>query len=235
MRTDSAGGLERPARLPDGKQTQDPVEAARLYASDGADALMLAGPDTSPGELASICGGLAEAVSLPVVVAADFPDLAALEPILVAGARRIVLRDSALDNPDLIIDVVRQLDPEAVALEIRARRADGHWRVTTGDGGETEWDPVTWARVAEAQGASELIVEPAATQGLYGPYDLDLLASIVQEVSIPVLASGRAAGREDVLDALMLGRAAGVLLDDLLSSGEIRIPALRAYLGEHGL
>ncbi len=214
----------------------DPVEAAVAYAEAGARELLIDGRASPPDMLIPLARELAPAVRLPVTIGTEPATVAQAEVFLTAGVTRVAVQAMGLADPDFIAALTGHLGSESVSVFIAARREGEIWRVYEGPhGAATEWDPVTWAKVAEAQGAGELIVEPLGGDPQGTPYDLDLLGAVSSAVTRPVVAAGTPGGVEDLLDALMIGNADAVLLGSLLHSGAVTLEFIAEYLGEHGL
>ncbi len=205
---------------------------AAYYESDGADALMLAASTSRSEPLVVLTRRLARSTRLPISVKSVSSSIDALRRLLDAGAVQVVLVEAALDDPDLIATAASEYGSAAVAFEVGAVRDAEAWRVIHSDSRHTEWEAVTWAQVVEAQGAGELILRSGAG-GDGGPFDLELFAAVTSAVRMPVIARGHAKGPEDVFDVLMIGGAAGVVLEN--TSVRINIAALRSYLSQHGL
>jgi cyclase len=161
---------------------------------------------------------------------------AQLVDLLDSRASRVAVQDIALENPNVIAEVTRRCGPESLVVAIFARKENETWRVYRGRyGAATEWDAVTWARVAEAQGVCELIVETLQEENSGEPYDLDLLGEVARRVAVPVVAIGEPRSIDDCLDALLVGNADAVLLTPSLISGMGSLEAIRADLEEHGV
>ena len=229
------GALLDSVQLPGLQDQNDPVQVAAAYAHDGAHELMLVAADLDPRAISDTVTRLAGSLPLPFAITADFSDLAQLEAIIDAGAARTVLGSAALADPDFISAAARAVGSEAVAVQALAEREGDHWRLCSAEGQPTEWDPVTWARVVEAQGGGELILHSIG-EGIHGePFDLELLKTVKASVSIPVIADGEAGAVEDLFDALMIGNVDGILVGALLHSGEWNLGSMKRFLAERGI
>lgn len=156
--------------------------------------------------------------------------------LLEAGAARVAIQAAALRDPDLIARLTRAFGSEALAVAITAGGEHEDWRVLVSDRGDaSEWDAVTWARVAEAQGAGELIVESRGGGRHGGPFDLELLGAVSAAVNRPVVASGDAREIEDLFDALMIGNADAVVVGSLVRPGRLTIRDVKVFLADRGL
>lgn len=75
----------------------------------------------------------------------------------------------------------------------------------------TGLDAVAWAIRVAALGAGELLITSIDQDGTQSGYDTELLRAITGQVSVPVIASGGAAGPADFVAAVTLGGADAVL------------------------
>jgi imidazole glycerol-phosphate synthase subunit HisF len=113
---------------------------------------------------------------------------------LALGADKITINTAAVDTPDLITRGAEMFGNQCMVVCIDARRRpDGTYEVFV-DGGRraTGLDVVEWARRVEALGAGEILLQSIDRDGLASGYDHELLAPVVQAVSIPVIALGGA-------------------------------------------
>jgi cyclase len=197
----------------------------------GADELFLIARGAPLGSLTQLAERITSKLSIPLSVWMDRVSESEVGELLAAGAARLAIQSAALDDPNFISFLSRSFGSESIAVAIAAQREGERWRVQETLGGSaTEWDPLTWAAVAEAQGAGAVIIESSG--GREGePFDLELLEAVASAVAMPVIAAGEPEAVEDVFDALMIGKAAAVLLD---SRARTKVGDVKAYLGERG-
>jgi cyclase len=231
---DTDGKLAEKGASPAEYRLANPIEVASGYESQGADEILFRGVGNAFEALIPLTRQVS-AFTIPIAVEIEAGSPDQVQAVLDAGASRLVMQVAALRDPDYLALIARSFGAERVCVRILASGESSGWRVVAAGGAETEWDAMTWARVVEAQGAGSVIVETAAVESGAFPYDLDLLASVKAEVAIPVIACGAARSAEDLFDALMIGNADGVVLDELLHSGRATVSEVKAYLAEHGL
>ena len=71
--------------------------------------------------------------------------------------------------------------------------------------------------------------------GTKAGYDIELTNTIASNVSIPVIASGGAGGKEHFLDAFTKGKADAALAASLFHYKELDIMELKKYLADNGI
>jgi cyclase len=94
---------------------------------------------------------------------------------------------------------------------------------------------VAWAERAVALGAGELLVTSMDRDGTGQGYDTELLRAIADRVEVPVIASGGAAGPEDLVRAVVDGGADAVLAASIFHRRIHSIGAVKAAMAAAGL
>jgi cyclase len=69
---------------------------------------------------------------------------------------------------------------------------------------------IEFAKEMESRGAGELILNSVDQDGVMGGYDIDMIASISEELTIPVVACGGAGGNDHLIEAVKKGKASAV-------------------------
>lgn len=130
------------------------------------------------------------------------------------GADKITINTGAFQTPELVRDVARIFGSQAVVVSIDARRiesssAAAEWEVFV-DGGRTSTSlgPVEWAKRVETLGAGEILIQSIDNDGTGNGYDLDLIRSVADAVSIPVIALGGVGRYEQYADGIRAGASA---------------------------
>jgi cyclase len=163
-----------------------------------------------------------------------------MREVLRAGADKVSLNTAAVAEPTLIARCASRFGRQAVVVAIDARRRADPWRSDGGDGGDASWevvvrggraptglDAVGWAERAVDLGAGELLVTSIDRDGTRSGYDTALLRAISDRLSVPVIASGGAAGPRDFVAAVVDGGADAVLAASIFhrrihSIGEVK-------------
>jgi len=229
------GKLLDKVNLPAVERTEDPYDVASAYTADGIGELLFRAVGTSFDALTTLSRHVASSLQIPCVFECDATRPEPVGTLLDAGASCVIIQGAALRDPDHIALLARSFGPERIAVNIAASgEADG-WRVLTATHDETEWSAVTWARVAETQGAGSVFLGSAGRSATSPAFDLALLELTRSHVAIPVIARGSAERVEDLFDALMIGNADGVVVGELLHSGRATVPEIKAYLMDRGL
>ncbi|NMB54166.1 MAG: imidazole glycerol phosphate synthase subunit HisF [Leptolinea sp.] len=216
----------------------DPVEQARIYDQSGADELVFLDISASAAGKATcieVVKKVARAVFLPFTVGGGIRSVEDMRNLLLAGADKISINTSAVQNPELITEGARAFGSQCIVLAIDARKQSGispsGYDVTI-HGGRTpvDLDAVGWARRGVELGAGEILLTSMDQDGSLDGYDITLTRAVAEAVSVPVIASGGAGSMPHFAEVLTAGKAEAALAASLFHDGVLAIPELKNYL-----
>jgi imidazole glycerol-phosphate synthase subunit HisF len=220
----------------------DPPELAERYAREGADELVFLDITAAPegrGTLLDIVERTARRAFIPLTVGGGVRSVDDMRDVLRAGADKVSLNTAAVADPELIVGCAARFGRQAVvvAIDARARAGDAPgWEVVVNGGRESAGlDAVAWAERAVALGAGELLVTSIDRDGTRSGYDTALLRAITERVEVPVIASGGAAGPDDLIAAIRDGGADAVLAASIFHRRIHSIAAVKAAMAATGL
>lgn len=218
----------------------DPVEAAALYDSQGADELVFLDINASADNrdiVTHMVERVAERIFIPFTVGGGIRRVEDFTAILRAGADKVSVNSAALQRPELIREAAGIFGSQCVVVAMDAkRRPGGGWTLYLNGGRiDTGRDAVEWAKEAEELGAGEILLTSMDRDGVKTGYDLELTRAVSEAVGIPVIASGGAGELSHFCDAFTAGKADAVLAASLFHFGEITVPQLKAYLSGRGV
>ncbi len=189
----------------------DPVGQAEAWAEQGAPWIHVVDLDAArTGEPVNreVISRIAAAVDVPVQVGGGVRSRADAEALWAAGVRRVVMGTAALEDPDLVADLVGD-GPVAVGLDARGRDlAVRGWASSTG------LDLLEAAARFGAMEVDALVVTEIGRDGMLEGPDLEGLAAVLEATTAPVVASGGVGTVDDLialtaldLDGVIVGRA----------------------------
>lgn len=218
----------------------DPVEIAKEYDRQGADELVFL-DITASSDARNIMIDMVEAVAsqvfIPFTVGGGIRTVEDFRDILRAGADKVSINSSAVQEPRLIHDAARKFGSQCVvvAMDVK-RKEDGTYSVYVHGGRkDTGIDALEWAKKAEALGAGEILLTSMDSDGTKNGYDNVITSKISEMVSIPVIASGGAGKLEHFYDGIVKGKADAVLAASLFHYKELTIRQVKEYLRERNV
>lgn len=218
----------------------DPVECAQRYDAAGADEITfldITASHEARGALLNIVERTANAVFAPLTVGGGVRSRDDVRSLLDAGADKVSVNSSAIQNPELITDVTSAWGSQVFVLAIDARQsAPGFWEVFTHGGRRgTGMDAVAWAQEGARLGAGEILLTSMDRDGTQAGYDLELLRAVCDAVTIPVIASGGVGTLEHLREGLVEGGADAALAASIFHDGKYSVRQARDYLQKAGV
>ncbi len=229
----------------------DPVEQAKAYDAAGADELCFLDITASSEErdtIIDVVRRTAEVCFMPLTVGGGVRSAEDARALLLAGADKVAVNSAAVSNPQLIADIAQRFGSQCVVASVDAkRRSDDNDRVandealskweiyTHGGRRPTGIDALEHAQNMERLGAGELLVTSMDRDGTRIGFDNDLIRTIADNVSIPVIASGGVGHVDDLVKGVTQGHASAVLAASIFHFGEASISDAHEALRAAGL
>ena len=235
------GRVVKGVNFVDLKDAGAPEECAMAYDKAGADELVFLDiTATSDGRetVVDMVEKIAKNLSIPFTVGGGIRTVEDAKRILNAGADKIAISSAAINNPNLIEDIVGEFGSErlVVAIDAKSREGNEGWDVYKNGGRiNSGLDAVVWAKIVRSLGAGEILLTSMDGDGTKKGYDIELTKAVASVVDIPVIASGGAGTLKDFADALTIGKADGALAASLFHFRELEISDVKKYLRDKGV
>ena len=215
----------------------DPVELANRYSDEGADELVfldIKATYENRKTLIDLVSRTAKSINIPFTVGGGINSVNSINELLRAGADKVSLNSSAVNNPLIISQSAEKFGNQCIVIAIDARKKIGQsneWEVYIKGGREnTGIDVLTWAKKVERLGAGEILLTSMDGDGTQKGYDLKLTEAVANELSIPVIASGGAGSLDDIFQVFSKGKASAALLASLLHDRKLTIEQIKSFL-----
>lgn len=220
----------------------DPVENARFYDAEGADALtMLDIAATLEGRANRIqwARSVAEVITIPLTVGGGISSLDDMNDLFDVGVTRVSVNSAAVKNPDLVREAAATFGGDRIVVAIDGRRNEampsGFEVVVSGGHQGTGRDCVEWARSCEELGAGALLPTSMDGDGTLKGYDLPFTRAVADAVALPVIASGGAGELEHFSDVVEQAGAAAVLAASVFHFRTFSIAQVKDHLAGRGI
>lgn len=210
-------GLVKSIRFKDYKYIGDPINAVKIFNELKADELVFLDIEaTKQNRLISLdfVRDVGEEANMPFAVGGGVSSLEDIQKLIQAGAEKVIINSAAL-NPGFIEEATKEFGSStiSVCIDYKKKLFGGTKTWIYSGVKSTNFSPIEFARMMQDAGAGELIIQSIERDGTMAGYDLDLLKSISQSVTIPVVALGGAGKIEHlslaINEAHMNGLAAG--------------------------
>jgi len=194
---------------------------------------------------------VASVIDIPFTVGGGVKSLEDARNILLNGADKVGINTGAIKNPKLITELMELFGRQCIVIAIDAKRnyvikdnvtifsenGKDFWFEVFIYGGKqgTEIDAIQWAKKAETLGAGEILLTSIDRDGTKDGYDILLTNSIVDSVSIPVIASGGCGKSEDMLNVFEKSNVDAALAASIFHYGTHGVQIVKTFLKEKGI
>jgi len=233
------------------KDAGDPVELAEKYSNEGADELVfldITASDEQRETIKDLVRKVASVIDIPFTVGGGVKSLDDARNILLNGADKVGINTGAIKNPQVITELMELFGRQCVVVAIDAKRNyDLKTNVTVFSednkkfwfevfiyGGKqgTGIDAILWAKKADKLGAGEILLTSIDKDGTKDGYDILLTKSIVDSVSIPVIASGGCGKPDDMVDVFEKSNVDAALAASIFHYETHGVKGVKSYLKE---
>jgi cyclase len=233
------GRVVKGVNFVDLKDAGDPVEQARAYDAAGADELCfldITASHEARGTIIDVVRRTAEVCFMPLTVGGGVRSVEDARALLLAGADKVAVNSAAVARPEIVAEIAERMGSQCVVASVDARRSGDRWEVFTHGGRRaTGIDAVAHALRLAALGAGELLVTSMDRDGTRDGYDLALIRTIADQVTVPVVASGGVGNLGHLVEGIRDGHASAVLAASIFHFGEASIADAHAALAAAGI
>ena len=202
--------------------SDDPVSTAELWAGLGAELMHIVDLDgafTGEQKNFEVIKAIRKAVNIPVQLGGGIRDIGRIEKLINLGIDRTIIGTSAAKEPDMIKEACERF-PGKVLVGIDAKEgkvAIKGWEEVT------ELDAVSFAKQMQACGAAGIIYTDIARDGMMTGPNVEAMAGMVNELQIPVIASGGVSSIDDIESLMKIENLWGVITGKALYSGALSL------------
>jgi len=217
----------------------DPVAVAVRWVAQGAEWLHVVNLDGAFGEqigdfrrpinLQRLAEIQAAVPQTPIQFGGGVRSLADVETALDLGATRVILGTVAVQNPDLVEEMIGRFGSERIVIGIDAR--DGQV-ATHGWLRTSDTTAITLGQAMRSKGVSRIVYTDIARDGMLTGVNVEATAALARATGLQVIASGGVASLEDIVrlgasqptGSGSAGRIEGVIIGQALYTGAVSLP-----------
>jgi len=212
-------GLVKSTRFKKYNYIGDPINAVKIFNELKADELVFLDIEaTKQNRLISLdfVRDVGEEANMPFAVGGGVNSLNDIQKLIQAGAEKVIINSAAI-NPRFIESAAKEFGSStiSVCIDYQKKLFGGVKTWIHAGTKSTQYTPLEFALNMQNSGAGEIIVQSIERDGTMTGYDLEMLKSISQAVTIPVIALGGAADLKNLSTAYkethVNGLAAGSL------------------------
>lgn len=221
------------------KDVGHPPDLAERYSREGADEIAfldIAATQESRGTTLGLVRETAERVFVPLTVGGGVRSAEDVHSALLAGADKVSINSAAVADPDIVSESAERFGRQCVVVAIDAKKVGGRYEVFVAGGTRPAGlDALEWAAEAEDMGAGEILLTSIGADGTADGYDIELTKAVVDEVSVPVIASGGCGSMEHIYEVFARTDCAAALAASIFHYGQCTPAQVHEYLRERGI
>jgi cyclase len=210
----------------------DALHAIEAFDAAAADEIVLLDVSREPdSDFAETLERVTDTCFIPVSAGGWIRSMDYAHELTGRGADKLVVNTALEDDPDLITEMAQTFGAQAVVASIDVQ--DGEVKVDRGRRG-TGSDALSWALRATQLGAGEILLNDIGCDGNRGGYNLPLVRSVSEAVSVPVIAFGGVFTWDHLREGLVAG-ASAVAAANIWHYKEGAIRKAKKHLRENGI
>lgn len=203
----SDGNLVKTRKFKDPIYLGDPMNAVKIFSEKCVDELCVQDIDASKngvGPNFDLLSEIATEAFMPLSYGGGITTVEQIRKLFHIGFEKVIVNTGWQADPDLLKAAAAQFGSQSVIASIDVKQdVLRRNRCMTCDGTRVvPGSPVELAKHAEALGAGEILLNSIDRDGAMQGYDLKLVKSVADAVTVPLIACGGAGGAKDMADVL---------------------------------
>jgi cyclase len=206
-------GLYKSVKFKDLKYVGDPINAIKIFNEKEVDELIFLDINASVNNKEpnyQMLSDIASECFMPLCYGGGIKNLTQIEKILYAGVEKVSINTASVEDKNLIRNAADKFGSSTIVISIDSKKGflSGYNTYTRSGKQNTKRNPVEFAKYVEDQGAGEILLTSIEADGTMSGYDLELIKTVSNSVSIPVIASGGAGSLQHMKEAVKVGASA---------------------------
>jgi len=208
-------GLVKTVQFKNPKYIGDPLNSVRIFNDKEVDELIFLDISASQEKREpsfELIKSIASEAFMPFGYGGGVSTIEHVRKLFYLGVEKVVINTQAVLNQSFIQEASRLAGSQSIVASIDVKKTlFGKYVVMTHGGTHnTGLEAISFAKRVEEMGAGEIFLNSIDRDGTMKGYDLDLIRSVADAVSIPVVACGGAGSLNDLALAVHAGGASAV-------------------------
>lgn len=214
------GGLVKTQQFKNEKYIGDPLNAVKIFNEKAVDELIILDIDATTLEKEpnySLLQRLADESRMPLCYGGGINSIESAERIIQMGIEKIAISSAALKDPNLITQISNSIGQQSVVcvLDVK-RKMFGDYSIYINNGTKKVGGKlIDWINILQDSGTGEILINSIDRDGMQNGYDIKLVQSIINDLTVPSTFLGGASSLSDIGDLIAFrgigGCAAGSL------------------------
>ena len=208
----SDGGLVKTVRFKDPNYLGDPINAVKIFSEKCVDELCVQDIQASRegrGPDFDLLEDIASEAFMPLSYGGGVTTVEQAARLFHIGFEKVILNTALIDRPELVRELAERFGSQSVvaSIDVKLDRLRRYRCVVAGGTRATGETPFALAQRAQALGAGEVLLNSVDRDGMMQGYDLKLVKSVADGLTVPLVACGGAHDAADLARVLHEGHA----------------------------
>ncbi len=196
-------GLIKSTKFNDYKYVGDPINAVKIFNEKEVDEIIIVDIDSTVNENEpeySLIEKIAYECRMPLCYGGGIKTAKQAQRIFSLGVEKISISSIAVQTPEIITEIANVVGNQSVVvvLDVKKKLFGGYEICTHNGKKRTGIDPLKFVEKIEKLGAGEIVINSIDNDGTMKGYDLNLINSIRDRVSLPLTVLGGAGSMDDI-------------------------------------
>lgn len=206
------GGLVKTQKFDKPRYLGDPVNAVKIFNNKGVDELCIldiGAPRTGSEPDYDLLHDIATEAFMPLSYGGGVHSLEQIQRLFAIGYEKVILNTALVESTDLVREAVDYAGSQSIVASIDVKTSILGRSACYIRGGreKTAFSPIKLAQMAQELGVGEILLNDIDRDGQMKGYNLSLVRSVADAVSVPVIACGGCGSLDDLKAVLEEGHA----------------------------
>jgi cyclase len=180
--------------------------------------------------------GVSNESYVPFTVGGGIRSVDDISRILQYGADKVSINSYTYFNPSIVDESAKKFGSQCVVASIDVKNSSkGYFCYSHSGTKNTGRTVIDWVKELEARGTGEILLTSIDRDGTMEGYDLELISLVTSNVKIPVIASGGAGNYQDMVDAVLIGKASAVAAASIFQFTEQTPAEAKKFMDRAGI
>jgi imidazole glycerol-phosphate synthase subunit HisF len=214
-------GLVKTVKFKNPSYVGDPINTVRIFNEKEVDELIFLDIQASVQKKEPNFKLLAEIANecfMPLAYGGGLRNMDQVKRIFSIGLEKVVINSYAYENPAFISEIAKIYGNQAViaSVDVKKNLFGKNVLVSKSATDKQSVNLIDWAKEMEQRGAGEIMLTSVDREGTWQGYDTELIHSLTEAVTVPVIANGGAGNLQHIIDGKRKGSASALALGSMV-------------------
>jgi len=176
-------------------------------------------------------------IFIPISAGGGIRNLRDINKYLNSGADKVFINSAAIKKPKFLLEASKEFGSANICLSIETAKYGNNkdYYCFMNNGRDTSKKQViNWIKEAQQLGVGEIMLTSIEKEGMMNGFDIELIETISESVSVPLIIHGGASSCDDILRVLRYDKVSAVAISSLLHYSVLQKKDFKYLLKDEG-